>query len=107
MFSKQFISNLVQKKKKHGLENCWQYQRKKTKLFIEAEKSMGWELVTKANAIQEFALVKCSIISELPTSVMNLANSKKVLKRFRLIMEQNIASEENKKQQTVKSKLNV
>ena len=62
-------------------------EKENDKLSIEAEKSVVWELVAKANAIQEFALVKCSIISELPTAVMNLANSKKVLKRFRLIME--------------------
>ena len=67
---------------------------------------MGWELVAKANAIQEFVLVKCSVIAELTTAVMNLENSKEALKRFRLVMEQNIASIENKKQQIVNFKLN-
>ena len=51
-------------------------EKENDKLSIEAEKSVGWELVAKANAIQEFALVKCSIIAELTTAVMNLENSK-------------------------------
>jgi len=49
--------------------------------------TMGWELVVKANAIQEFVLVKCSVIAELTTAVLNLGNSKEALKRFRLVME--------------------
>ena len=48
---------------------------------------MGWELVVKANVIQEFVLVKFYVIAELTTAVMNLGNSKEALKRFRLVME--------------------
>ena len=40
---------------------------------------MGWELVVKANAIQEFVLVKCSVIAELTTAVMKFERSPKTI----------------------------
>ena len=55
-------------------------EKESDKLPIEAEKSMGWELVAKADAIQEFALVKCSVFAELAKAVINLENSKRALK---------------------------
>ena len=70
------------RKKKQELEKCVAVlEEDADELSIEAEKSMSWKLVAKANAYRVSAVEKRStIIAELTTVVINLENSKAALK---------------------------